>query len=121
MQTDAQGTRSGSCPFAGTTLDPTRGPAASEMAWLVTYADVDEGLEAIDRYLWFIDKLSAGVNIEWASRDHREIIREGLEVRLEFEQELFGPSWERRRRLVAAYRAGEIGNDALPVDLLTTV
>ena len=76
---------------------------------------------SVDRYLWFMDRLSAGVNIEWMSRDHREIIREGLEVRNLFDQELFGPSWRRREALVARYRAGEIGLEALPVDLLTIV
>jgi cytochrome P450 len=80
-----------------------------------------EGPESVDRYLWFMDKMSAGVNIEWASRDHREIIREGLEIQEQFVRELFGPSWERRRRLVDAYRAGALGADALPTDLLTIV
>jgi len=42
-------------------------------------------------------------------------------VRNLFDQELFGPSWRRREALVARYRAGEIGLEALPVDLLTIV
>jgi cytochrome P450 len=222
MQGDSSRT-SGAASFAGTTLDPARGPAAADMTWLVSYQDVDEvfrsrdfeqggggrrdsepfvgqgllslsgddhferrrveaplfrrpalrryesdvlapalrasllgcaqgpdgvvrgelqrvvrlalcrvsatlvGIDGIDtpasvdRYLWFMDRLSAGVNIEWMSRDHREIIREGLEVRNLFDQELFGPSWRRREALVARYRAGEIGLEALPVDLLTIV
>lgn len=222
MQADSSKT-SGAQSFAGTTLDPARGPAAADMAWLVSYQDVDEvfrsrdfeqggggrrdsepfvghgllslsgddhferrrveaplfrrpalrryesdvltpalraslhgcargpdgvvcgelqrvvrlalcrvsaalvgidGIEtpaSVERYLWFMDRLSAGVNIEWMSRDHREVIREGLEVRSLFERELFGPSWRRRENLVARYRAGEIRLEALPVDLLTVV
>lgn len=222
MQADSSKT-SGAQSFAGTTLDPARGPAAADMAWLVSYQDVDEvfrsrhfeqggggrrdsepfvghgllslsgddhferrrveaplfrrpalrryesdvlapalraslcgcargpdgvvrgelqrvvrlalcrvsaalvgidGIEtpaSVERYLWFMDRLSAGVNIEWMSRDHREVIREGLEVRSLFERELFGPSWRRRENLVARHRAGEIRLEALPVDLLTVV
>jgi cytochrome P450 len=97
-----------------------RVPLCRVSAALVGIDGVDSP-EAVDRYLWFMDRLSAGVNIEWASRDHREIIREGLEVRARFERELFGPSWERRQRLVAAYDAGEVSSEALPTDLLTIV
>jgi hypothetical protein len=39
MQADARRTTPGTCSFAGTTLDPARGPAAADMTWLVSYQD----------------------------------------------------------------------------------
>lgn len=211
--------------FAGTTLDPSRGPAAADMPWLTSYHDVDEafrskdfiqggggrrdsapftgdgvlslsgddhfarrrvesvlfrksvlasyerdvlapalsaslavcaarrhadgfvraelqtllrsalckvsaalsGLDGVDtpeateRFLLYMDKLSAGANIEWASRDHREITRESLGFKRLFVDEFFAPSWQRREALVASVRAGKIGEEALPNDLLTVM
>jgi cytochrome P450 len=211
--------------FAGTTLDPSQGPAAADMPWLISYHDVDEafrskdfvqggggrrdsapftghgvlslsgddhfarrrvesglfrksvlgfyerdvlapalaagfaacaarrsadglvraelqtllrsalckvsaalsGLDGVDtpetteRLLLYMDKLSAGANIEWASRDHREIIQESLGFKRLFVDEFFAPSWQRREALVASVQAGTIGEDALPNDLLTVM
>ncbi len=75
--------------------------------------------EAVDTYLAYMDKLSHGVNIEWAARDHREIIRQGLDVKRQFEQELVAPSLSKRERLVSNYKAGKLKAEDLPLDLLT--
>jgi cytochrome P450 len=74
---------------------------------------------AVDTYLSYMDKLSLGVNIEWAARDHREIIRQGLGVKQQFEQELVSPSLRKRQRLVSDYKAGKLRTEELPLDLLT--
>ena len=74
---------------------------------------------AVERFLGYMDRLSAGVNAEWAVTDHRAIIREGLLIKQKFAAEFFAPSRDRRARLVARFEAGEITRDALPQDLLT--
>jgi len=76
---------------------------------------------AVDTYLAYMDKLSLGVNIEWAARDHREIIRQGLGVKQQFEEELVAPSLRKRQRLVSDYKAGKLKAEALPLDLLTVM
>ena len=76
---------------------------------------------AVDIYLAYMDKLSLGVNIEWAARDHREIIRQGIDVKRQFEQELVAPSLRKRERLVSDYRAGKLRAEELPLDLLTVM
>jgi cytochrome P450 len=209
--------------FAGTTLDPSRGPSVSEMTWLTSYQDVDEAFKAheivqgggglrdsepfvghgllslsgdehferrrieavlfrraaleryqdavlapalhaslatcergadglargdlqrllrlalcrvsaalvgidgvetpavIDEYLSYMDRLSMGTNIEWASGDHREIIRVGRKLRAEFDTKYIQPSLRRREALVAEYRAGGRSAEQLPTDLLTVI
>jgi cytochrome P450 len=64
-------------------------------------------------------KISAGVNLEFAVRDHREVARECLTYVEKFRDEFFLPSWRRRQALVERFHAGEIPREALPVDLLT--
>jgi cytochrome P450 len=75
--------------------------------------------EAVDAYLSYMDRLSLGVNIEWAALDHREIIRQGLGVKKRFESEFVDPSLHKRRQLVRDYRVGKLAAEALPLDLLT--
>lgn len=52
---------------------------------------------------------------------HEAIIERGEAALDRFEQRWFRPSCERRRALIARYRAGEITDDALPRDVLTTL
>jgi cytochrome P450 len=63
--------------------------------------------------------LDAGVVVKWSTRDHAEVIREGLGAKQGFTNDFVGPSLERRRRLVEQYQAGGLGRDDLPQDLLT--
>jgi len=80
-----------------------------------------EAAETVDEYLSYMDKLSLGVNIEWAALDHRDIIREGLSVKRRFEEELVRPSLQKRQQQVSDYRAGKLAVDKLPHDLLTVM
>jgi cytochrome P450 len=77
--------------------------------------------EATERFVACMVELSAGVNVEWASRDHREVIREALESKRRFVRDFFAPSWRRREALVAAAEAGRLPEAALPQDLLTVM
>lgn len=74
---------------------------------------------ASERFRWFLEQLGTGVTVEWSTEDHDEVIARILDVRDQFVEEFFGPSVERRRRLLARRDAGEISEDDLPVDLVT--
>jgi cytochrome P450 len=63
--------------------------------------------------------LDAGVVVKWSTRDHAEVIREGLAAKEAFVRDFVAPSLERRRTLLAEYRAGDRARDQLPEDLLT--
>jgi len=78
--------------------------------------DTPEGTE---RFRYFVEVLGAAAVVEWSTEDHDEVLARGLRTREEFVAEFFGPSEARRKRLVADYRAGALGRDELPVDLLT--
>ncbi len=86
---------------------------------VVTGIDGVETPEQTERFRIFVEKLGESSTVEWSTRDRDEVIREGLEQRAQFVREFFGPSENRRRALIARYRAGEIERDELPVDLLT--
>lgn len=56
-------------------------------------------------------RLNAAFDVKFSTRDHDEVIAEGLEAKEEFRRSFFAPSFERRRALIAA--GGEVPNDLL--------
>lgn len=76
---------------------------------------------AFDRLRRCAERLADGANVEWSTRDHREVIQDALEGKRVFVEEFFQPSWERREALVAAHRAGRLPESELPTDLLTLI
>lgn len=80
--------------------------------------DVDTP-ERTERFRFFVDKLGAAATVEWSTEDHDEVLAEGLRLRQEFVEEFFRPSEERRKQIVADFRAGLLTREDLPVDLLT--
>jgi cytochrome P450 len=83
------------------------------------------GIDGVDdpassaRFRWFLEELGTGATVEWSNDDHDEVIARILGVRDQFVDEFFGPSMQRRKDLLASREAGEIGDDDLPMDLLT--
>jgi len=75
--------------------------------------------ERIERFKWFHDRLAEAMQVEWAEGDHDAVIARGVEHRADFVSELFGPSVQRRKDLIARYKAGELSQEDLPEDLLT--
>jgi cytochrome P450 len=63
--------------------------------------------------------LDAGVVVKWSTRDHADVIREGLAAKRDFVSAFVEPSLERRRALVAEYQTGSRARGELPNDLLT--
>jgi cytochrome P450 len=74
---------------------------------------------ALGRLVEAVGRLGDGANVEWSTRDHREVIREALEGKQSFVDGFFLPAWRRRAELVAAWRAGRVAEADLPADLLT--
>ncbi|MFC7658687.1 cytochrome P450 [Pseudonocardia benzenivorans] len=75
--------------------------------------------EATERFRRFLEDLGAAATVEWSTKDHDEVLAYGLARRAEFVEEFFGPSQERRKRIVEEFRAGRIAREDVPVDLLT--
>lgn len=81
-----------------------------------------DGIELGDsaaRLATYIDRLGAGMTVEWATGDHDAIIQAGLEARAEFDRTMFRESAARRRAAVEEFQAGRLERDQLPKDLIT--
>ena len=75
--------------------------------------------ERTDAFREYVELLGTGATVEWSTEDHDEVIRRILDVRDGFDRDFFAPSVARRRALIERHRRGEIGQDELPVDLIT--
>jgi cytochrome P450 len=64
-------------------------------------------------------KLNAAFDVKYSTRDHDEVVAEGLEAKQDFVDHFYGPSVERRAELLDRNRRGELADDDLPTDLLT--
>ncbi|MBN9098646.1 MULTISPECIES: cytochrome P450 [unclassified Pseudonocardia] len=89
------------------------------IAAAVTGIDGVDTPERTERFRWFVEQLGAAATVEWSTDDHDTVLARGLAQRDAFVEEFFGASVRRRQDVVAAYRAGELAREELPVDLLT--
>jgi cytochrome P450 len=65
--------------------------------------------------------LNAAFDVKFSTRDHAEVVAEGLAAKADFVEHFYSPSVERRADLLGRYRGGEIGETDLPGDLLTAM
>ena len=111
---------------------PTGGPVRADlvtltrtMLWRIAAAttgiDGVEGVEPTERFIHQVNALGDASTVQWSTRPHEEVQAEGLEIRQAMVAEFYQPSLERRQALVDAHRAGEIGMDELPRDLITSM
>jgi cytochrome P450 len=75
--------------------------------------------ERIERFRSFVERLGESATVEWSTRSHDEVIREGLQIRDRFAEEFLRPSLRRREELIAGHRAGKLAREELPTDLIT--
>ncbi len=68
-----------------------------------------------------VAKLEAASGVEWSTRDHAEVLEEGIVARRELIRDFLGPALQRRVDLVRRVRAGELSKSELPMDLLSTL
>ncbi len=85
----------------------------------VTGIDGVDTEERTARLVQIIQDYGRALTVEWATEPAGPMIEAGHTARATFEREFFAASAERRRALVAEYRAGNLEADQLPTDLLT--
>jgi cytochrome P450 len=64
------------------------------------------------------ERIGEGNSSDWSTRDVDAVLRDALAAKDEFAERFYGPARARRGALLARCRAGEIGTDQLPNDLL---
>lgn len=67
---------------------------------------------------WCMYRLNTAFDVKFSTRDHSEVIAEGLDAKEQFYESFFAASCERRRGLIQQREAGEIDDRDLPMDLL---
>ncbi len=94
-------------------------------AMLARIAAATTGIDDVDTperttaFREYVELLGTGATVEWSTEDHGEVISRILKIRDEFDRDFFASSVARRRDLIERHRQGEIGDDQLPVDLIT--
>lgn len=91
------------------------------IAAVTTGIDGVEGVEPTERFIEQVNALGDASTVQWSTRPHHEVQAEGLKIRDAMVREFYQPSVERRQALVDAQRAGTIGLDELPRDLITSM
>ena len=68
-----------------------------------------------------VAKLEAASGVEWSTRNHADVLAEGIVARRELIQDFLQPALERRLALAARCKAGELQKSDLPMDLLSVL
>lgn len=76
---------------------------------------------AFDRFSSIMSRLARASTVAHATGDKLEIMADGDGALAEFDTEFFRPSLARRADLVASVEQGDLDEDALPRDVLTTL
>lgn len=63
--------------------------------------------------------LNAAFDVKYSTRDHDDVIAEGLAAKDRFRESFYEPSARRRAELIARHGGGELADEDLPTDLLT--
>jgi cytochrome P450 len=80
--------------------------------------DTPERTDLLERCMY---ALNAAFDVKFSTRDHAEVIAEGLAAKADFVAHFYRPSVERRAGLLGRHRAGAIAEADLPSDLLTAM
>lgn len=65
-----------------------------------------------------VARLEAASGVEWSTRDHAEVMAEGVAARRELIHDFLQPALDRRMALVQRLEAGQVAESDLPMDLL---
>ncbi len=91
------------------------------MTLSVDVAGVDVPDDRFDHFYGLMNRLARASTVAHAVGDKQAVIEDGAAALTTFETEYFTASLARRQALVAAVEAGELDEDALPLDVLTTL
>lgn len=87
----------------------------------VTGVDDADDPERRARLQRLVSKLEAASGVEWSTRNHAEVMEEGVLARRELITDFLGPGLRRRVDLVRRVKAGELSKSDLPMDLLSVL
>lgn len=96
----------------------------SAMNLTATIAGIDHDptdAAATDHLYDIVKTFSAGATIKHSTRDKDEVRAEVRDAMARFRTDVFGPSLDRRLQLIDAHDAGDLAEDDLPRDVLTTL
>lgn len=102
-----------------TDLVPLAQRSVYRIAAAVVGIDGLEKAETADRFIAQVQALGAGLTVDWSREDPDVVLKRAFDARDAFVRELYGPSLERRRKVVAEALAA--GRDPTEVthDILT--
>lgn len=102
-----------------TDLVPLAQRSVYRIAAAVVGIDGLEKTETADRFIAQVQALGAGLTVDWSREDPDVVLKRAFDARDAFVRELYGPSLERRRKVVAEALAA--GRDPTEVthDILT--
>ncbi len=81
----------------------------------------DDDPAEFERFASLMERLARAAVVAHTTGDPADIIADGDAALAEFDVDFFRPSRARREALVAAVRRGELADDELPKDVLTTL
>lgn len=89
-------------------------------AAVIGFDDVDtpERTAALEQCMY---ALNAAFDVKYSTRDHAAVVAEGLAAKERFVDAFYRPAVQRRADLLARHSSGELGDDAVPRDLLTVM
>jgi len=91
------------------------------MTLSIDVAGVDVPDDRFDQFYALMNRLARASTVAHAVGDKQAVIDDGAAALITFEAEYFIPSLARRQQLVAAAERGKVGDDSLPLDVLTTL
>lgn len=80
--------------------------------------DTPERTELLEQCMY---ALNAAFDVKYSTRDHAEVIAEGLAAKARFVEHFYRPSTARRTELLELHAHSELAEDELPSDLLTVL
>jgi cytochrome P450 len=92
-----------------------------EVAAALIGLDDVETLERTELLEDCVSRLNIAFDVKYATRDHTEVIAEGLAAKQLLIERFFEPSARRREEMLASEAAGELTAEDVPNDLLTTL
>lgn len=101
-------------------LDLARTALVHVTAAVIGLDGVDDAATASDLQI-IAKEIGEGVSVEWTVGDHREVIQAALAARERFVREHYASALARRRELTEQVDRGELTEEDLPLDLLTTL
>jgi cytochrome P450 len=91
------------------------------MTLSIDVAGVDVDPERFDEFYELMDRLARASTVAHATGDQAAIVERGDRALASFDERFFAPSFSRRSELVDRWGRGELADEELPRDVLTTL